>query len=48
MKFEYIPARKEKGYCGYPWEQDRYYAYNGASTLDFKSMLNENLGGIHC
>jgi hypothetical protein len=24
------------------------YAYNGAFTLDVKSMLNENLGGTQC
>jgi hypothetical protein len=48
MKFEYIPPRKEKGYSGYPWERNRYYAYKGAFTLDVKSMLNENPRGIQC
>ncbi len=31
---------------GYLFATIKVYLYNGAFTLDVKSMLNENLGGI--
>ncbi len=46
QKFSNFPPWKEKknGQCGRHWL--RKTLSNGAFTLDVKSVLNENLGGI--